>query len=233
VHIVTRAEWNARPPKSRFLIATKQPKLILHHAAGSILPNDGTVSATDLRRIKGIQDYHMDRKNWSDIAYSFVLDPDGYLFEGRGVGVANGATKGHGTTSYAVCVMGNYDLQEPSESLLTNLGLTAAWGHTQGYWPLGYTGGHRDYGSTSCPGSKLYKHLTKINNIAKEIYNMATRFEDVPQNHTHYAAIEWLAANGITKGTNPPKNTLFSPDRAVTRAEFATLLKRYHDKFPG
>jgi hypothetical protein len=195
------------------------------------MPEDDVVSATDLRRIKAVQDYHMDRQGWSDIAYSFLLDPDGYLFEGRGVGVANGATKGHGTTSYAVCVMGDYNQQTPSASLLTNLALTAAWGYEQGYWPLGYTGGHRDYGSTSCPGGLLYSKIAEINETAKEIHNMASQFKDVPTNHTHYKAIQWLAENGITKGTNPPKNDEFSPDRALTRAEMATFLKRYHDKF--
>jgi hypothetical protein len=59
---------------------------------------------------------------------------------------------------------------------------------------------------------------------------MATRFKDVPTTHTHYKAIEWLAEQGITKGANPPKNDLFDPDRQLTRAEFASLLKRYHDQ---
>jgi hypothetical protein len=35
-----------------------------------------------------------------------------------------------------------------------------------------------------------------------------------------------LAASGITKGCDPPANTRFCPDRAVTRAEMATFLAR-------
>lgn len=54
-----------------------------------------------------------------------------------------------------------------------------------------------------------------------------SHFEDVPDDHTHVAGIEWLAEAGITKGANPPENTLFAPDRAVTRAEFATMLHRF------
>jgi peptidoglycan hydrolase-like amidase len=39
--------------------------------------------------------------------------------------------------------------------------------------------------------------------------------------------IEWLAGVGVTKGCNPPKNTLFCPDDAVSREVMAAFLNRY------
>ncbi|MPZ53306.1 MAG: hypothetical protein GEU79_11340 [Acidimicrobiia bacterium] len=42
----------------------------------------------------------------------------------------------------------------------------------------------------------------------------------------HEADIELLAASGITFGCNPPENTLFCPDDAVTRAQMASFLVR-------
>lgn len=229
LEIVSREEWDARSPKSTYKINLYQPRLILHHAAGAVVPGDDKVSDADLRRIGAIQDYHMDSRGWNDIAYSFLTDPDGYLFEGRGVGVANGATKGFGTTSYAICVMGNFDKQAPEDELIEQLATAVVWGYREGYWPLGFTGGHRNYGSTSCPGSKLYPKIPEINQLAKELHNMANTFKDVPTTHPHYSAIEWLAKNGITKGTNPPKNDMFSPESPVTRAQMATFLMRLHD----
>ncbi len=63
-----------------------------------------------------------------------------------------------------------------------------------------------------------------------------TRALDLPpaQNSTftdtassvHAANIAALAQAGITKGCNPPQNTLYCPNRAVTRAEMATFLTR-------
>ena len=38
--------------------------------------------------------------------------------------------------------------------------------------------------------------------------------------------IEWLAAEGITKGCNPPHNTLFCPNQTVTRGQMAAFLSR-------
>lgn len=42
----------------------------------------------------------------------------------------------------------------------------------------------------------------------------------------HSKAITRLAAAGVTKGCNPPKNTRFCPNQPVTRAEMATFLVR-------
>ena len=51
-------------------------------------------------------------------------------------------------------------------------------------------------------------------------------FTDVPSSHTFFADIEWLAGEGITKGCNPPANTLFCPDDPVTRGQMAAFLDR-------
>lgn len=40
------------------------------------------------------------------------------------------------------------------------------------------------------------------------------------------ADIEWLGATGITRGCNPPTNTLFCPDDPVTRGQMAAFLVR-------
>jgi uncharacterized protein YaiI (UPF0178 family) len=38
--------------------------------------------------------------------------------------------------------------------------------------------------------------------------------------------IEWLAATGVTRGCNPPANTLFCPRQPVTRGQMAAFLRR-------
>jgi hypothetical protein len=51
-------------------------------------------------------------------------------------------------------------------------------------------------------------------------------FTDVPTDHTFYTDIQWLAGEGITRGCNPPDNTLFCPDDFVTRGQMAAFLVR-------
>src|SRR5690606_8622253 len=47
--------------------------------------------------------------------------------------------------------------------------------------------------------------------------------------NVHEAAIERLAALGITRGCNPPDNTRFCPDDKVTRGQMAAFLVRTFD----
>ena len=57
------------------------------------------------------------------------------------------------------------------------------------------------------------------------------QFQDVPNSHTFHTAIDFMAANGITQGCNPPANTNYCPDDPVTRGQMAGFLKRFHDNF--
>ncbi|MPZ52713.1 MAG: bifunctional metallophosphatase/5'-nucleotidase [Acidimicrobiia bacterium] len=52
------------------------------------------------------------------------------------------------------------------------------------------------------------------------------QFDDVPDDHLFHDDISWLSENGITFGCNPPDNTLYCPDRSVTRGEMAAFLVR-------
>jgi len=55
------------------------------------------------------------------------------------------------------------------------------------------------------------------------------RFIDVPFAHTFYGDVEWLAAEGVTRGCNPPANDMFCPDASVTRGQMAAFLHRALD----
>ena len=57
------------------------------------------------------------------------------------------------------------------------------------------------------------------------------QFQDVPNSHTFHTAIDFMAANGITQGCNPPANTNYCPEDPVTRGQMAGFLKRFHDNF--
>jgi hypothetical protein len=54
-------------------------------------------------------------------------------------------------------------------------------------------------------------------------------FIDVESSDPYCAAVERIRDAGITKGCNPPANTKYCPDNAVTRAQMATFLTRALD----
>jgi hypothetical protein len=158
VAIVSRAEWGAAPPKRLpTQITLPTPELWLHHTAGS--EPDGPDGP------RRIQQYHQDVKGWNDIAYSFVIDRAGTVFEGRGAGVQGGHTRGHNRVSHAICVVGNYDVEPVRSAAVQSVAALVAFGHRRGWWPARLTGGHRDASgaSTSCPGRNLHMLIPDVN----------------------------------------------------------------------
>jgi hypothetical protein len=54
----------------------------------------------------------------------------------------------------------------------------------------------------------------------------SNRFTDVPNSNTFHDDITWLADADVTKGCNPPTNTLYCPTDEVTRGQMAAFLRR-------
>ncbi len=85
------------------------------------------------------------------------------------------------------------------------------------------------------PGESQTVAGVKITVLAKEGDAYRVRFAGNPGGGARFddiagsvfeADIEWLADSGITKGCNPPSNTLFCPDDRVTRGQMAAFLVR-------
>ena len=158
VDIISRQDWGARAPRRRSTIPIPTEELWLHHTAGN---HSGVLG------VRSIQNFHMDIRGWSDIAYSYLIDRDSLdVYEGRGAGILGGHTFGRNSISHAICVMGNFDVTSVSDPLIDRVAELVAHGHQQGWWPSILTGGHRDVRATSCPGDNLYAQIEEINRRA-------------------------------------------------------------------
>jgi hypothetical protein len=151
--IVTRAEWGAKPRKGS--PSPLNTDLVTVHWEGPAMGTFPHSKCAD--KVRGIQTFHMapepHGRGWSDIAYTGVVCPHGYVFEGRGPGVrtgANGTNEGN-SSAYALCALvGVGDPIPPA--LLDGIADGVAW--------LGgkHTNAHRDWKPTACPGDSLTHH---------------------------------------------------------------------------
>ncbi len=119
---------------------------IVHHTVG---PN--TYSAADVPGIlAGIYQFHTAGRGWCDIAYNFLIDRFGGVWEGRLGGIDNAAWGGHAkgfnSESVGVALMGQFQpgatptAATPSAALLRSLRDVLAWKvGSQGLDPLGHT----------------------------------------------------------------------------------------------
>ncbi|MEU6858819.1 N-acetylmuramoyl-L-alanine amidase [Glycomyces sp. NPDC046736] len=146
MQIISRAAWGARKAKSTVHQTTwgSRKGFVVHHSAASA---DQTV--------KAIQGYHMDTNGWSDIGYNFLVDKAGKIYMGRGwLGVGAHAAN-HNTATVGVCVIGNYESGLPTDAALD----AVAWLYQEACKRKGSAltvYGHRDLGSTACPGGSLH-----------------------------------------------------------------------------
>lgn len=153
--VIPRSEWGARAPRSTSPLSSTSNGVFIHHTVG---PSPDTLSESKAE-MRNIQRFHMDSRGWNDIAYSFVVDENGNVFEGRGKGVAGAHTQGYNSTSYAICFMGNYETQQP-----TNAAIAAARWVRREYLRLGDKPlrAHSQVNSTACPGRNLRARLGDI-----------------------------------------------------------------------
>lgn len=183
-----RSSWGARPPKDTGY-GTTVKLAVVHHSDS---PN--SYSPADVPGIlRSIQAYHMDTRGWSDIAYNFVVDKFGGVWEGRAGGIDRSVigahAQGFNTNTVGVMVIGDYTQTTPTAAALESVARVIGWkmalfasnpsstvAYTSGGSPKFPAGqvvylpgvvGHQDVGLTDCPGS-IEASLNQIRSRAQE-----------------------------------------------------------------
>lgn len=150
--IIARSVWGASstslPPASMSLPATA---VYIHHSATPVTNN----LYADMRHIErvGIQ-------RFGYISYSYVIHPrDGEILEGAGI--RRGAhTAQRNSTSFGICWAGDYNVRAAKvQQIEATRWLIDHLIDRGRLLPNAKIYGHRDVGSTACPGDNLYKML--------------------------------------------------------------------------
>ncbi|XP_076461093.1 peptidoglycan-recognition protein SC2-like isoform X2 [Babylonia areolata] len=153
--IITRAEWGARPPANHIGDMPNVPVYVfIHHGDSSPCFDENSCKS----KVRGYQNYHLDGRGWSDIGYNFVVGEDGNAYEARGWTKIGAHTKHYNSVGIAICFIGNFENHVPNTAALTTVQQLIQCGLDNGKISPSYTlKGHRDVGSTSCPGTSLYQ----------------------------------------------------------------------------
>ncbi len=107
--MTTRAQWGARPfACSAVDYAPRLKFAVVHHTVNSNSYGPGDSPAI----VRAIQSYELDALGYCDIAYNFLVDRFGQIFEGRAGGVDKPVIGGHAggfnTASTGVAIIGDY-----------------------------------------------------------------------------------------------------------------------------
>jgi hypothetical protein len=191
--VITRAQWGAKEKMRRCgpNYASEVKMAYVHHTVNSNAYSRSR--ADDL--IRGIYAYHVQSRKFCDIAYNFLIDRFGRIYEGRFGGmdqpVIGGHAMGFNTSSTGVAALGDFTKKKPPKKVIKayrkllawrldvahvrptgTARMTSAGGSNTKYKKnqtvtLPAVSGHRDTGYTSCPGARLYKKLKAIRNGAE------------------------------------------------------------------
>ena len=126
--IVTRSEWGADESlRSGAPDYAPVKAAIIHHTASGNLYSRGDAPAL----VRGIYAYHTRSLHWDDIAYNFLVDRFGTIYEGRYGGVTRGVVGAHvygfNTGTTGVSVIGTFTDDAPPTEALTALERLLAW----------------------------------------------------------------------------------------------------------
>ena len=170
--IVTRSQWGGNQ------CTTNSPRynervhvMFVHHTA---TPNDYSSPAEARQRVFNICTFHVQARGWRDIGYNFLIDKFGNIYEGRAGGIdraVQGAhTGGYNSWSTGVAFLGSHQNDPPTAAAREAFRQLAAWKldvhHVDPTATSRVNGrtfnniaGHRDAGSTACPGDACYNLL--------------------------------------------------------------------------
>jgi hypothetical protein len=184
--IISRAGWGADESIKRGSANyfDRLGVVFVHHTASA-----SNYSAADVPSlIRGFYRFLVLSRGWFDLGYNYLVDRYGRIYEGRSGGITRNVrgaqVAGFNTGSAGVALIGNYSSASPTDVQMTALRDVITWrldiAHVD---PLGTArlvsaggdrykagtvvpvkaiSGHRDVGSTSCPGAEVYARLPAL-----------------------------------------------------------------------
>lgn len=116
-------------------------------------------------RIRAIQDFHMDKQGWLDIAYNHIFCRHGYVFAGRGFGIrsaANGSARAN-DAYFAICFLGDDSAGRADVTPQARRALSSLVAEYRRRYPgARRVRPHSDFFATNCPGDELRALIRKL-----------------------------------------------------------------------
>ena len=197
--IITRAQWGADESlRGSTTLSSTVKAITIHHTAGSNTYTQDTAAA----QIRGIYAYDTKTLGWADIAYNFLVDKWGRIYEGRAGSITKAVRGAHAmgfnTDTMGVAALGNYETASAPAAMVDGLAKVAGWKLSQyGVNPTGkatltsqggtgtkYGAGvtatldaihpHQSTSYTLCPGQYLTPQLATLRTKASNYARYST-----------------------------------------------------------
>jgi uncharacterized protein YgiM (DUF1202 family) len=180
--IIGRAAWGAdeslrfgKGSNEVFPVAYQPVEHVIIHHADTANFNDPVLE------MRSIYYFHAVTRGWGDIAYNYLVDFMGNVYEGRvGGETAIGChAEGYNAGSAGICLMGRFFADNTTPEMHNAIVWIASWA-ARDLDPVGAAPfhdinnlpticGHRDVNNTSCPGDEFYFQLENVRTEARRV----------------------------------------------------------------
>ena len=192
--IVPREDWGAEdcPPRAAPDLGEVKAAFV-HHTVTA----NGYTPEEAPQVVLGICRFHRNSNGWNDIGYNFLVDTYGTLYEGRAGGVdqpvIGAQAQGYNAQSTGIANLGTHSSVSQTPEALDAIARLIRWklplhgtatrgsvvltssGGSSNRYPAGTQvrvpkiAGHRDTGSTECPGDALYDQLPELRRLVGDV----------------------------------------------------------------
>lgn len=230
--VISRGTWEPNYANGCDVIGTSEwedagRELWLHHSITNPPGSDATL-AQDCAHVRDFEAIGQSRFGCG-ISYTWVVMPSGRVFQGHDVDRQGTHTYGRNNRSRAICLAGNFDVQELPNRMRNAVAILLR--------ELGATldGGHRDVYPTACPGAYAYAKIGEINGLA--LSGVPLEEDDVPttgeiwghgiedpnQPGVNYPAYDWLRYARLKAGEALDMTHQVKAEVLETKADVAAV----------
>jgi hypothetical protein len=158
---IARSAWTNRPPMyARILPMNGVERITVHHeGSGAVEFSD---AASTAQRLEMVREYHAVERGWGDIGYHYVIDRAGRVWQGRDVAYQGAHVRDHNAHNLGVMVLGNFDLQRPTDVQVSTLRASLVTLQRSYRIPTQHVYTHQELNPTECPGVALQRDMVVL-----------------------------------------------------------------------
>ena len=158
INAIPRSQWTTAQPRTNDINAMGTiSKITIHHEGMEVFQS--TNYRTTAQRIERDRSSHVNFRGWSDIAYHYIIDPAGRIWEARPIAYQGAHVSRNNENNIGIMLLGNFNEQSPSNAQLaalrTNTRLLKRGHNVQ----RNNIKSHQEIRSTSCPGRNLQRQM--------------------------------------------------------------------------
>jgi hypothetical protein len=163
VIVLPRTDWTtSRPNLNDICVMNGVKRITVHHTAWLTSTDAWKPTAGEL---ESIREFHSGQKptdrKWADIAYHFVVDRAGRVWQARPLAYQGAHVHLHNEHNMGIVLLGNFDVQSPSAAQLVALSGFIGFVRELYSVPVARVYTHGELGQTHCPGKKLQSFMDR------------------------------------------------------------------------